>query len=448
MIRKTKQLSIEVTAREVRFLLWEKNFWRNPAKVSYLSIPFKQKAEETDNRFDFKEFVEIIREYRVDYLGGKKVPVYLLIPFHNGLIREFKLPWMRRSDRDSAVKYYLQYEIPGLADELVYYYQIIEEKQSEYLTIRVNAVRKDFINAYADCIKQAGYNLKGIEYSVTAFGEILESQAEKRILSLHELKENTVQFVLYKDAVPELIREFNVSQDDINKYQIYLGLDEQIPIDGIITDSSVQAERIAKVLIDDGLALEKVEISHTQLSKMISSESKSIGAAALIGKIQKLGKKNNRDFYHSFLRLIKVKMAFFGLSLVLVSIMIMGSLVWYPLFTDYIDSQKEIESLEERYRYLQDEQKEDVLTNWKEAQEQSQVDLGKIQKGITNLRDDVSLTRLDYKQGTLYLWAECHEESSITKLIGNLVSDGWKVPLLVDYKYKKDKINFCLSVKR
>lgn len=449
MMRETKCLFVEVASKEIRFLYWEKGFWNKSSRFSFQSIPYECNVPDEDNKRDLRSLIEILKNYRLNVCGKKRLQVYLLIPFQNGLIRESRLPWVIKNDRDSAVKYYLQHEIPGLADDLVYNYQVIEEKEKQYLNIRVIAARKDVISLYADCVKQAGYELRGIEYSVSAVGEILNFQSEKRILCLQELKENRIQLVYYKNSHPEVIREMVINQYDITKYHIYLGLrDYEIPLDLIITDNGDQAEAISNAFIEAGLV--KNKISTLSSDPTDDDEVKKYGfpSYALFGEMYRVQDKKNINFFKSFMHSTKIKAMTMLMGGFLVVLIMMGSLLWYPQFLDYLHIQQEITTLQNDYKNLQNEESMATLTEWKKAQEITRINIAQIQKLVMTFEDDVNVTRLDYKQNTLYLWAECTDELSITKTIGNLLIEGWKEPVLVDYRYGKQKTTFCLSVKR
>lgn len=444
-----KRLFVEVTFQEVRFLYWEKVFWEKSAKITFQSIPYKTGAAETTKQLELESLRKVLQDYRLDFLSQTKIPVYLLIPFQKGLSREFRLPWIPKRERDSAVGFYLQHEIPVVADELAYEYQVIEEKEREDLNIQVTAARKDVIASYADCFRRAGYELSGVEYSLSAFGEILGSQQEKRVLCLQELNENRIQLVLYKNAFIKTIREISIDSFDSARYNIYLGLkDYELPVDLIITDGSVQAERVGTLLFESGLAKEHSGTISWALGLGGEKMEEGFKSYALLGEMIRVHSKRNMDFNRLFLRPSKVRTLrlLFGLGLLV--FLFFGGLFWYPQIWNFLHIQEEIISLQDRQDKLEFEVEQSTWVEWQRTQESSRNDLERMQKALAQVRDDISLTRLNYKQGALYLWAECPDNNAITTIMGILIAEGWREPVLVDYQYRQQKIIFAVSVKR
>lgn len=443
MINGTRQLFVEVTAQEVRFLYWEKGFGGKAAKVSFRCFPFQAEPE--------KGLVlrQILQQYRKNNIGRTKMPVYLLIPFQNGLVREFRLPWISKRERDAAIHYYFQHDVPVLADELVYDYRIIEEKEREYLKVRVTAARKAVVAAYAEDLKKAGYELRSVEYSVSALGEVIGLYGGNTVLCLQGVPENRILVILYKGGLPEVIREFSPDQYDIAKYHIYLGLqDDEAPVDLIITDGSVQAERAAALFQESGLA--KKQQGSLPITRDLSGELPEEGfqTYSLLGEMLRVRDRHNLDFYKSFLRPLKVQTLQLLFGAFFLIILLGGGLFWYPRFSDYLQIQKQITSLRDSQDKLQGEEDPITWPYWNKTKNTSCTDLKRMQKALEQMTGDLSLTHLNYKQDTLYLWAECTENAAITKFIGVLTAEGWREPVLVDYKYQKQKISFGISVKR
>ncbi len=447
MLNIAKQLLIEVTVQEIRFLYWERGLW-GKSTISFQSFPYEAGGSEINILKDKSTFEKILKDYRLNTFDQTKMSVRLLIPFQNGLIRDFRLPWITKRERDSAVRYYLQHEVPVLADELIYDYQVIEEKEREYLNIKVIAARKDVIAAYAQCLEQAGYVLRSVEYSVSALGEILGSRSEeKRILCLQGLGENKIQLVLYKEDLPEVIRELSIEQDDVPKYQIFLGLqDYELPVDLIITDGSASADKVSGLLLKSGLAKEQLKIVNRGLT--LASEFKDeFRTYALLGELNRVKGKKNIDFYSSFLHPLKVKTIAFLLGVFLLVFLLAASLLWYPRTSEYWHIQKEIVYLQDEINKLEVQEDKLAWYEYKRNQKIVYLNLGRIQKTLEQVADDMTLIRLNYKQSTLYIWAECTDNTSIIKMIGILTAEGWREPVLVDYKYQQENISFCLNVK-
>ena len=213
-------LWIEISDQQVRFLLRKRRLGKKSSDLLYQSVLYEQEDFLEESKPDFARLEKILKNYRKSIPGNKKIAVYLLLPFQNGLIRRFTLPWIRKRDRDSAIKYHMQYEIPFLAEELVFAYEVIDEKDGEYLNVQVSASKRDGIELYAECLAKAGFVLKGVEYSVWAMGEIFKAESFTKILCLRRYNKQTIELILYKGSVPEVIRKVRVGQADTVKYNV------------------------------------------------------------------------------------------------------------------------------------------------------------------------------------------------------------------------------------
>jgi type IV pilus assembly protein PilM len=375
-----------------------------------------------------------------------KIPVYLLIPFQNGLIREFKLPWMKKTEREAAVHYYLRHEIPFLIDDFFYDYQLWEAKAKDFLYGRVVAARKEVVVNYANCLKQAGCLLRGIEYSVLAFGEVLETEGGIR-MAIQGVNENRIQLVLYQNKQPEIIREIDLSQSDPAKYQIYLAFkDYPVPLDYVLSDQSPQAEAVVNILIEGGFVREqKRTVRYLEQGKK-TAEDHRFQELALIGEMQRVSKKKNMNVYRPILRPIKVKTLVSVASLMLCVLLLLMGIVWYPAVTDFHRLQSEVSLLQDQIKQAQSQEEQAMWMDWQDQTDKSAADIQKVREIMELVEEEVNLTRLDYKQGVLILWIECSDNLAAVQLIGNLTAEGWKNPLLYDYKYQNAKISFCLRV--
>lgn len=447
MLRKPKLLIIEAGDQEFRFLCLEKGLWGKFSYASYHSYPYKAVTVQRSDSPDKKAILEILENYRSDSACRMRLPVYLLIPFKKGLVREFKLPWINTKERDSAIHYYLQHEVPILADELVYDYQVTAEKEKDYLHIRVTAARKDIIEAYGECFKQAGYELKGIEYAISALGEVLKKQSPDRILCIQDHKENRTQMVLYKNGLPQVIRDFSQEQYDLTKYHINLEIEgHEFPIEQIITDGSVQAEKAACLFLDSGLVKKRITLAEPNLDSELMNEiaGKGFKAYALLGELLRIQDGNNIDFSKFVQRKSKVKALTAILGLFVIINILFGVVCWYPETIKLFNIQTEAASLESDLNKIETE-KEQVRRKLAGSRTDAVQDLKKIQQALEQAAG-ITVTRLNYKEGKLYLWAQCSDSSAITKFIGKLTAEGWRSPVLIDYHYQKQKITFTISV--
>lgn len=439
-----ERLYVEIVYGQVRFLRQKTKSGEEGLRPALESVPWQ--AVELEGTAAEANLTMLLKDYRERNWGRKKIPVYLLIPFRNGLIREFRLPWLPNRERDSAVLYYIRHEFPVLNEDFLFDYQITEDADKQFLDVRLTSIRQDTIKAYAKCFTQAGYDLQGIEYSVSALGEVLSSDA--KVILFQAIAENRIQMVLYQYRVPQVIREFETGLPDTVKYHISLVLKAQEgPLDYVFTDGSIQADQAAALI---GLPKEKFR-NYTPIRSELTgnnSESGDITALALLGGMERIKAKRNYNFYKSTLRPIKVKTFLVCSVLSLTLAFALGIAVWYPSFAEYLLIEKEINSLQDQVKEIKESSNLIKWREWTAEQELAGESLEQIREAIAILDSDLTLNRLNYQQGTLTLWLECRNNALITKLIGRLIDQGWKEPMLLDYQYKNRKTAFCLSVKK
>jgi hypothetical protein len=440
---------IEIREEEIRFLRVSKSIWRRNREIYFCSRPLKKELPCPGGCPDTSELLETLKEFRREHYGEKIVDAYLLIPFHNGLIREYKLPWLDRKNRDTAVKYFLEQEIPAPEGELVYNYEETEEKEGEYLKITVTAARKDIILGYSACLRQAGYRLQGVQYSSAVQGEALGFEDTARVLVIQGIKGEKVQLSLYRGKVPEIIRVVELPAES-SRYLLSLGLkDYTLPTDFILADGSPKAEKIACLLCQEGLAKFKLPEIPVLQEKDISPGLAGQGFKifALWGCRQKKEKGFKTDLYSPFLFALKTKLAVLFAGIFLLTLVFFSMFFWFPLKKDLALSIENVRTMQADLERLQSGNTERIWSDWLRLEELSGSDLRQLQK-VCEYTDDINVTRLNYRQGKLLIWAECAGNALITELIGKLTDDDWREPVLVDFKYYRESTSFCLSVQR
>jgi type IV pilus assembly protein PilM len=205
-------LFIEIDLHEIRFLMEKRSLGKKSSELIYQNVPWPE-----GNALE-----DILRAYRRLFPEKKKIAAFLLIPFENSIIREYRLPWMPKRQRDSAVRYFLQHEIPYITEEFVWRYQVTGEKTGESISIQVTACRKETVRFYSQILLKTGYTLKGMEYSPWALGGIFcreAAAAAAATICLAKSGKDALQFTLYKGRIPQLIRKIQTAPEGYAGYK-------------------------------------------------------------------------------------------------------------------------------------------------------------------------------------------------------------------------------------
>ncbi|NLI91862.1 MAG: hypothetical protein GX434_06520 [Peptococcaceae bacterium] len=432
MVWTDRQVWIEIRQDEVGFLYTKKKNCKSDTSFLYERLPYRIKESNAEENEDLTYVLQCFREKNY---GKSLVPAYLIIPFENGLIREMRLPWINKRKRNEAVQYYIRNEIPVLLDDFVYHYSILEDETKEFLHIHLAAARKEIISAYGRIMKEAGYFLQGVEFALSAIGETVNSK--RTVIFLQGLKENRAQFILYKNGVPQTVTEIELNQYDQAKYHIYLALKGlELPIDLILTDQSRQAERLARLLMD-----------YSQNDLELAND-REFQRQVLWAERQRVKSGKNNNFYKTFLRPIKAKMAAGFLGGILTVMIFFGAVIWFPSFQNYFRVLNENQVLQDQLQHLKSNEETVIWEGWKKEQGVSSLNLKNVGNILPFIREGMNVTRMNYKQGILVLWIESRDNASVTSLIGNLTAAGWKDPSLLEYKYTAEKTSVCLRIKK
>lgn len=250
-----------------------------------------------------------------------------------------------------------------------------------------------------------------------------------------------------------MIRVIPGSEPETPKYQIYTALkDCTIPFNIVVTDGSAKAARIADILIDSGEAegvrtLESVYQEFDSSDFSADSHSMNFHDLALLAGRQRVKEKKNCNFGCIFLRPAKIKTCLLVLMIFIGMVFGIGCYC-YPLINHISEHQIEITALQEQVDELNAERKNQIWSEWERNRSDTFGDLTMVQKSLASLNSSIRLNRLSYRQNTLYLYADCSDNLSITSLIGVLTEEGWREPVLTDYDYRDKTISFCLRVER
>jgi hypothetical protein len=452
---KRNLLFIEITAYEIRFLKQQQNLGSKLPSLAFQSIPLlpdnnssPQEAYPGILQVGLTRLEQILREYRQSVVGNQKIPVYLLLPFEKGLMREYKLPWIKKRDRDSAIEYCLKHEMPYLIEELVFNYRVIEERKGQDLRIQVTACRRDVIKLYTQCFAKAGYVIKGIEYSAWALGEFLNAPESATLLCLRKANLNEAELILFQGAVPLIIREIRISQGEYSAPNVFFNSqDLKVPVDFLLTDGSLESTEAAELL--RGLSL--VSQAKTFAPPAAPTEEQFLEGLAtytLLGERQRVQAQKNYNFFeeNNFKR-VKI------LALIVVTCLILllsaAGKVLLDQYSEYHELQADISSLSELCEQQAEHNNYTQLEEWNRIKATSFKDLERINHAwgeIADMKGQLTVTRWNYVPGKLIIYAQCSHNDEIILLMNKLTLSGWEKPVLESYHGQRESIAFTLSI--
>ncbi|UWG95729.1 hypothetical protein LPY66_12475 [Dehalobacter sp. DCM] len=385
-----------------------------------------------------KQIVDALRDYRLNHWGSRKIRIYLLLPFQNGIIQSIKFPWMAKKYRDKAVIYTIEHEILLPKEQLVYRYVTVKERKNDFLSLSLIGIRKETLSFYMDCFQQAGYDIRGTEYSITALSQTL-AHIEKRILFLQRGDKGCLQAVLYSNGQPSTVKEITADDETELNYLMCALIkdrqDNQQFLNAIITDECSQTQKIAKHLMDDGFA------------KEIHSFPIQGASMALFAGSRRIAKKENINLSFAHVRAKKVRATAFMGSIV-GGLIILFSCLTYAEIRAHNENRTEMTVLQDVIQTYQqkEQQAEPLLSEGINTRNNTLADFKHLRTALETIDRDIALTRIIYRRGDVSIWADCSNNTQIMNTMTRLTVNGWSSPQLVEYHCKAGKIDFCLRM--
>ncbi|NLM20956.1 MAG: hypothetical protein GX207_04320 [Peptococcaceae bacterium] len=454
-MNKRNLLFIEITAYEIRFLKIKQHLGSKLPSLAFQSIPLL-----SDNNPSPEEgysgilqvsparLGQVLREYRQNVVGNQKISAYLLLPFEKGLMREYKLPWIKKRDRASAIEYCLKHEMPYLVDELVFKYRVIEERVGQDLRIQVTACRRDVVKFYTQCFAKAGYVLKSIEYSAWALGEFLNVPDSATLLCLRKANLNEAELILYQGTVPLAIREIRIRQGKYSAPNVFFNpQDLGVPVDFLLTDGSYESKEAANLLKDLGL-IGQAKIFTPATAPMEELFLEGLATYTLLGARQRVQAQKNYNFIAEN-NSKRFKIITLMAAACLILLLSAAGRVLLGQYSDYHELQADITHLSELCEQQEDHNNYAQLEEWNKIKATSLKDLQRIHHVMgetADIKGQLTVTRWNYQPGKLIIYARCSHNDEIMLLMNKLALSGWEKPVLESYHGQKGSIAFTLSI--
>jgi type IV pilus assembly protein PilM len=389
-----------------------------------------------------------------NYLAEKKIigatAVNFLFPFQLGFMRTYRLPWISKTERLSAVGFLIDEEVPIPGSDLLSDYIILEDNRSNNLLhILVGAARKSIIQAYVEAFSEVDFEVRTIDCTLSALGYALNLKNNEESLYL-QVENQTLQLILFNGIVPEVVRFFHLDspavlpeeewEREIQKVLLYYGnQNSALSLRKIYFAGERAAVDIAERICLAGWASQiqpaasgKVPDYWQQLCPQWPDKSKIVTGYILrirqkfpgINLWRQQMEKKRRSFSY---RIIYTLCA---LSLLI------GFIVLFPLQLKKNQLQNEVDKL--RIQGSESLALSSQLNNldkaWSEAREY-QLYVGEHLVEIQRLLPlGVELSNLEYKEGSLSLQGTTDQADHLEKLLAALKSKGLEHPVLSTYQ--------------
>ncbi|MDD2234219.1 MAG: hypothetical protein PHZ11_08135 [Desulfitobacteriaceae bacterium] len=407
-------------------------------------------------------FHGLIQSYLVKRKFRGPIIINLLIPSQLGFIRAFRLPWIAKSDRASAIGFLIEEEVPIPESDLLSDYLILEDnRERNIFHILIGATRSSSIRDYIEIFQQVNIQIKKIDFAILALGYALDLNNDEESVCL-QIENNTLQLILFNGLIPEVVRTFSVDsitalpeaewESEIQRVLLFYGSQYPgISLKNIYITGEETTEAIAERLHKSGLVS---RICKADLMKMPDSWKNHLptwpenAKTVITYALRNFSDKNSINLWRKQIDrkrkdfLYKINTISFAL------ILITSFIIWFPLQIRENKLQNEAEQLRSKGRELLtiSNRQEALNKAWFFAKEYPFYvgeQLAKIQYLLPN---GVELTNLEYKQGGLYLQGTTINAEKFEELITALMNSGLDRPQLTTYQ-KTDQafIKFVLK---
>lgn len=254
------RVCIELTDHELRWLWYS---LKGREKESFAPIHFEitplPKGLIKQGRVLHPEALQsILKGYiekaRLDFKLHRKPRISIGLPLQNQFIREYSLPWIKKRSRPGLLRYLAEEEIPIPKEELLYDYFLVEQKGTpQRLKVTLAGIRESVLLPVIFCFEKAGFEIERVSFAQLGWGKVLDFDSEGNTLLLRE-DEGQIQYIFYKGAIPEIIRNFPTTvqsygdeewNDELHRMLLYLSsLHEQVDLGRIFWGKGDMPEKI------------------------------------------------------------------------------------------------------------------------------------------------------------------------------------------------------------
>lgn len=470
-------LSVELGDKEVRIAILYSTIFGTKDKLTRVEFDRLLLPEGVIEQGIIKDpvsFISVIKDYKTKKLKTKNiVKTYIALPYHNGFLRSYTMPWVPEKDRLGAVRFLVQDDIPVLSSELIIDYQLIsEDKAKKEMEVLVAGAKRQYIHQIAQAFESAGYRLCKITFSVLTVPKALKLHNNEEIVYLQTISLNAFQVTLYRGLIPlttktiavsGILDSAQVSAEIARMLALYSGGNFGDLADRVVWFDNLVPKGIIDSLNEKGYAEYASQMSLGNLSQgfldMVGGTSSQINTLSdfeggwektliLLGNL--LANRNTGDInlWKETLDQLKSRQA--RIAVAAVSLTVLGSMLWHYfnlrnheaiLLQELAKTQSQVQSSMSNLRAEQDLEK-----NWQLLIEKPT----KIGETINQLANSakaagIRLEKIEYRTGQFFIRGIATKPSDLEELLRSLTSFGWSPVLTAYLQNEQQMISFALT---
>lgn len=449
-------VAIEISDREVRCLWFDSKRGiklKNLTETNCDRIPIPTGVIRQGIIQDTDALAKVLMLARQARGAKTGTRVFLALPWAVGMIRTYRLPWFSPRQRAQALHYVIEEDMPIPEGNLAYAYRIVAEKKQDFLEVLAGAVRRTTLDGYVLSFEQAGFELERVDLAVTALAGFLPLQEGEDVLCLYP-QESGLDIALFQGLKPTAVR--NIAGGDA---QGVLAEFERMLLYRAAQHPEFNLKRVWCFGREDSGTVGGIleHLGPSVIKERVPIEAKQSAAAfrfapaafAMVWQVSK--RQQGLNLWPLVVQRRRQRKLRLGGGLAVLTLYIMGSLIWLPLQSKVGELEREISRLRvDGTKRLEKINRETaLLKRWNEIQGTS-LKVGKLLAQIeAQVFPGIALESLEIKQGLLYLRASAREAQQVEALMRQLSELGWERPALAAYMQEGNKdIVFSLTARR
>ncbi|ODA41719.1 competence protein ComA [Desulfosporosinus sp. BG] len=477
-----RSVVFELTDAEIRAFWFSAPLFRNPghssANVKFDCIPIPAGVIEQGNVRNENVLSDILTSYRAQHLGESQI-AYLAIPLQQGFIRSYSLPWIPKRDRKSAISLLIDEEISIVRSDLLFDFLVLSEEKHKNLQVLLGATRQSLLERYVFILDQAGFKVKGVDFSFSILGQALGFEPNEGVLYLQGAFDS-VQMALFRGTVPENVRslpslertlslsstEKNEGRvavqpeewaKEIRRFLLYYRTQHQdLELRRLVWsgDSVVEVLALGLLASNHVSTVEKAKLRNVPGSwQEVFEGISSWGEVAVGYGIRISAHLPVLNLWRQPSRAQTVQRRYHRMALLLLVLFMIGTIIWFSLCQMALPLQEEVQLLSREGTEIvaQAKDQKDLEIAWHKVMHSTRVGAGLAQiQGLQVLAGtELKIEQVVYKQGSMSLSGSAKEARSVETLIRTLRTMGWEQPTLTRYKLTTvNNVEFSLSAKR